>query len=195
MSQILGIIASGISGSKVVTNSFESISTVTVGSGGTTTISFTSIASTWTHLQLRGIAQSARATYSLDGMLIRFNSDSGSNYSFHYLRGNGAAAQAGGGSSTTNATIDSTISSTAAANVFGGFVIDILDYANTNKYKTIRSFGGFDVNGTVSGVGGYVVLASGNWRNTNAITSISITTDYGSDFQNYSHFALYGIKS
>ena len=191
---ILGILASSISGSKAVTNSYESIAKVTVGSGGTTTISFSSIPSTYTHLQLRGIATSARATYALDGMLVRFNSDTGSNYSFHYLRGNGSAAQAAAGTSTTSMTIDSTIPSTAASNVFGGFVVDVLDYANTNKYKTLRSLGGFDVNGTVSGVGGYVVLASGNWRSTSAISSISITTDYGSDFQNYSHFALYGIK-
>ena len=193
MTPILGIIASGITASTLA-NSYESIATASVGSGGTTTISFTSIPSTYTHLQLRGIATSARATYALDGMLVRFNSDTGSNYSFHYLRGNGSAAQAAAGTSTTSMTIDSTIPSTAASNVFGGFVVDVLDYANTNKYKTLRSLGGFDVNGTVSGVGGYVVLASGNWRSTSAISSISITTDYGSDFQNYSHFALYGIK-
>ena len=191
---ILGIIASSISGSKVVTSSYESIATVSVGSGGSSTVSFTSIPSTYQHLQIRAIATSGRGTYSLDGLKLQFNSDTGSNYSFHYLRGNGAAVSAGASANSTSVTLDSIISSTAASNVFGGSVVDILDYKDNNKYKTVRALGGFDVNGTVSGVGGYVVLASGNWRNTNAVTQIDISTDYGSNIQQYSHFALYGIK-
>jgi hypothetical protein len=79
--------------------------------------------------------------------------------------------------------------STGGANVFGTFIIDILDYANTSKYKTQRGLGGADLNGS-----GYISFNSGNWRNTNAITSISLTPLYGSQFAQYSSFALYGIK-
>jgi hypothetical protein len=74
--------------------------------------------------------------------------------------------------------------------LFGTVIIDILDYANTNKYKTQRSLGGNDRNGA-----GYIDFSSGNWRNTNAITSIDIKALYGTGFAQYSHFALYGIAS
>jgi len=77
---------------------------------------------------------------------------------------------------------------TNTASVFAAYVIDILDYANTNKYKTSRNLAGYDNNS-----GGRVSLNSGNWRNTNAITSITLTCR-SDNFQQYSQFALYGIK-
>ena len=70
--------------------------------------------------------------------------------------------------------------------IFGTFIVDILDYANTNKYKTMRALDGFDANGS-----GYAVLWSGNWRSTSAVSTITIT---GGTFAQYSSFALYGIK-
>lgn len=78
--------------------------------------------------------------------------------------------------------------STATANVFGAIVLDILDYADTNKYKTTRSLAGLDSNTA----GGALQLASGSWRNTAAITSITFSS--GTNFQQYSTLALYGIK-
>jgi len=78
---------------------------------------------------------------------------------------------------------------TAGANIFGAFVADILDYKNTNKYKTIRALSGNDQNG-----GGLIGFHSGLWQNTNAITSITITEFNGNNWMQYSHFALYGCK-
>ena len=75
------------------------------------------------------------------------------------------------------------------ANAFAVCVIDILDYANGNKYKTIRTIGGYDING-----GGQEGLFSNLWKNTNAITDITIKVVGGSNFAQYSSFALYGIK-
>ena len=75
--------------------------------------------------------------------------------------------------------------------MFSAHIIDILDYTNTNKYKTVRNLGGFDTN---SAQYGYISLGSVSWRNTNAITSISFTLD-GNNFTQYTQFALYGIKS
>jgi hypothetical protein len=82
---------------------------------------------------------------------------------------------------------------TSTGGSFGVSIVDILDYANTNKYKTVRVLSGVDFNGTLAGYGGYVGPLSGNWRNTSAITSIKINAQTG-NFTQYSQFALYGIK-
>jgi hypothetical protein len=74
------------------------------------------------------------------------------------------------------------------ANTFGTFILDILDYKDTNKYKTARSLDGSDANGS-----GEISLRSGSWRNTAAITSITLTPT-GTGIAQYSSFALYGIK-
>ena len=162
---------------------FESIATTTVGAGGSSTITFTSIPATYSHLQLRGIARNNNSAD--DSFALTFNSDTGTNYSRHGLTGSGTAAASYAGSTVANVGIWAI---SAIANTFGAAVIDVLDYANTNKYKTIRSLNGYDNNGS-----GYIVLTSGNWRNTAAITSITLTANAGT-FQQYSSFALYGIK-
>jgi predicted patatin/cPLA2 family phospholipase len=75
------------------------------------------------------------------------------------------------------------------ASTFGAGVIDILDYADTNKFKTTRTLNG--VSSNASSAIDYIFLVSGLWRSTSAITSITLT---GNNFAQYSHFALYGIK-
>jgi hypothetical protein len=77
---------------------------------------------------------------------------------------------------------------TGTANSFGVFIMDILDYANTNKLKTTRVLHGQDDNSN-----GETGLSSGLWFNTNAITSITIYAAVTNVLE-YSHFALYGIK-
>jgi hypothetical protein len=191
MSLILGILAQS-GGAAVAGSSYESIATVTVGSGGQSSVSFTSIPSTYKHLQVRLFTSTNRGTFALDEMYVNFNSDTGANYSVHNLEGSGSPG-ATGTANTTFAT-SGTIPSSAAPNVFGATVLDILDYADTSKYKTTRSLNGFDLNGTVSGYGGFSQLVSSNWRNTNAITSMTFTMLRGSAFIQYSSFALYGIK-
>lgn len=178
----------------VLVGDFESISTVTVGTA-TTTVSFTSIPATYSHLQIRASYQTSRVTYPLDKIFIRFNSDTASNYSTHVIQGNGASATSS--VENTDKMTDRDMSSTTAATsglVFGGLIMDILDYANTNKYKTARSISGFDTNGTVAGFGGRAGLFSGNWRSTSAITSVTFTVDNAANFSVNSKFALYGIK-
>ena len=169
------------------TTAYESIQTVTVGSGGTASISFTSIPATYTHLQIRGIGRLTGA-YSFEEYAINFNSDTNSNYAYHYLQGSGSVTIGSGGSSTGGGKSGSWLAGTSVtASVFGGAIFDILDYANTNKYKTIKMLGGMDANG--SGYGG---IASSLWMNTNAITTVTLGSV--SNFAQYSQFALYGIK-
>ena len=170
-------------------NSYESIATVTVGAGGSSSISFTSIPSTYKHLQIRGIGRSNRAA-TRDQIAIRFNSDSGANYSMHELSGDGASAAAVGYANETSMGYGPIIgAASATSGIFGGGVIDILDYTNTNKNTTMRSLGGADTNGA-----GKIALDSGAWYNTAAISTITLISATGSSFVEYSSFALYGVK-
>ena len=183
---LLGILASS---RPAAAGDYESIATVTVGSGGSSSITFSSIPSTYAHLQIRYLARTNRADIT-DSIDMNFNSDTGNNYSWHYLRGNGSIASAGAGTSTNDILIGTTVASTGGSNMFGAGVIDILDYSNTNKNTTARASTGEDRNGA-----GFFYFFSGLWMNTNAITSIVLAPTNGTSFTQYSHFALYGIKS
>jgi hypothetical protein len=183
MAPILGIWASAASAA--ATTSYESIAS-TSGTGSSGTITFSSIPSTYTHLQLRIIgrtAQSATSAYSY----TQFNLDSGNNYTIHYLEGNGSSATATAFTPTAGNYVMNTTAASANSNVYSVGVIDILDYANTSKNKTVRSLSGFDNNGS-----GTVNLFSGLWINTNAISTITIVGS--GNWTADSKFALYGIK-
>ena len=186
MSPILGIIASSVSASKIV-GDYESIATVTVGSGGSSSISFTSIPSTYKHLQLRIISRDNQAGTGFNNNIMRINSDSGSNYSNHFTYGDGTSAASGGSASQTSFVSSIYVAANGnTAGIFGVAVMDILDYTNTSKYKTIRTLTGGDANGS-----GIVLMTSSVWQNTAAVTTIAFT---GTTYQQYSQFALYGIK-
>jgi hypothetical protein len=182
MAPILGIYASSASPS-IFATSYESIATATPS--GVTTITFSSIPSTYTHLQLRLLTRTA--TSASDFIAIRFNGDTASNYTYHYLEGNGSSAYAGGAAPDTVITWNGADGGDTA-NTFNACVFDILDYANTNKFKTARFLQGHDLNGS-----GLVGLRSGLWRNTSAINSITVLT-FSPNFATGSSIALYGIK-
>ena len=187
MSPILGIYASQISGHLFApSGAYDSIATVTVGAGGTSTVTFSSIPQTYTHLQIRGIA---RGTVAGDGenIYMQFNGVAGTSYSWHRLLGSGSSVSSGNNPSQPSGVITVVSASGSTANVFGTTVIDILDYANTSKNKTVRGLGGNDQNGA-----GYACFQSFAFNNTSAITSIDITSS--ANWAQYTQFALYGIK-
>jgi len=195
MSPILGIMASQGAGTRG--SSFESIQTITVGSGGSSAITFTSIPQTYAHLQLRGIVRTNR-TGGDDTVSMRFNSDTASNYADHVNYGNGATAAAYAETTQTRITIFGEVySSTQAPNVFAPAVVDILDYASTNKYKTIRSINGAEGGSATTATSSQIRLHSGLWFNSTitGITSITIFSDYGTLVSEYSTIALYGIRA
>jgi hypothetical protein len=186
---IWGITASAMSGHL---SSFDSIATVTVGAGGSSTISFSSISSAYQHLQIRMIVRSAYVG-NTSALKIRFNSDSGSNYyAYHEIYGDGASAAAYVGGSGTAIQVDQFPAANKSASIFGAAVIDILDYTSTVKNKVTRSLTGFDANGS-----GAMVFGSGMWMPSSiaAITQIDITDFNGSNFAQYSQLALYGVKA
>lgn len=167
--------------------SVEAISAITL-SAAQASVEFNNIPGTYSHLQLRMIMRDNRAT-NPDSLNIRFNSDVGSTYSYHYLSGDGSSADYSAGTSTTYIYAGRFPGADQTANIFGTMIVDILDYANGSKYKTTRSLGGYDLNGS-----GVLKLDSGNWRSTSAITSINIAPNVGTTFSTYSSFTLYGIK-
>jgi len=189
---ILGITASSIL--KVSdTGVMFPLQNIVVGSSGASSISFNNIPSTYTHLQIRAFCQTNRGTYGTDSYYLKFNSDTGSNYNSGFLRGNGSSAAAYHFSSAQTSIEIGSASGTTVSSSFGGAVIDILDYANTNKYKTVRVLSGVDINGTIAGYGGFAYLTTGLWMSTSAISSIQFSFD--NTVQRYSNFALYGIKA
>jgi len=179
-----------VGNARFVPTSFEKIATVTVGSGGQANVEFTSIPSGFVHLQIRGIGRSADAVNTGDSIRIRLNADTGSNYSTHALGGDGSVAYVAQAAASQTSGYGTAIPRNGqTASSFGGTVIDILDYTNTNKYKTIRNLGGSDVNG-----GGNIIFGSTAWLSTNAVTSITLYPATATNWTQYSHFALYGIK-
>jgi hypothetical protein len=190
LNNIVGLLDAGIPAS---TNSYESIQTYTLGSSQST-VTFSTIPSTYKHLQLRVLVRGDYVGGNFNNnILVRFNGDSGSNYSRHllYVQDNSTALAFGAASTTSAFAGASPNASTGISNVFAGGVTDILDYANTNKYKTVRTLQGYDTNG---GGKQRLSLESSVWMNTSAVTSIAITSSNADNWVQYSSFALYGIK-
>ena len=197
---LIGTIASSLL-QNVDNGVMDPLQVITVGPSGAANVEFTSIPGTYTHLQVRAFGQTNRETVGFDSMRVQFNGVSGasggSGYTRHGITGNGSSVSAFGADSS-NSNNDCQFAwalGTTTGSSWGTGIIDILDYTNTNKYKTIRSIGGVDLNGTVGGSGGFVGLGSNLFLlNTNAITSIKLIPFVGSTISQYSHFALYGIK-
>jgi hypothetical protein len=184
MSPILGIWASSSAASRADTGAMFPISSVVVGSSGSSSITFSNIPSTYAHLQIRLFGRTTSGNGSdYIGMTM---AGSGSTYTQHQLTGNGSTASAGANNGL--GTIPLQRFPGVGTNIMGTMIIDILDYANTNKNKTIRELGGFETNSD-----GYVALVSGMLVSTAAISSITLTPAAG-NFIQYSQAALYGIK-
>jgi len=183
LSPILGIYASSNYQRVTDTGSYFALGAVTVGSAGASSVTFSSIPATYTHLQIRATMLNASNLYSIK---LRFNGDTATNYSAHQIFATGSIAGAGAETSVDIGLIG--IGAVSTSLYSAGMVTDILDYANTNKYKTVRSLSGGDGNGS-----GQIKISSVGWRSTSAVNSIYINAD-GSTFNQYTSFALYGIK-
>lgn len=166
---------------------FEAIASTTLGSNATT-VTFSSIPATYEHLQVRVFARLTWNTTQTNMNLV-INSDSASNYVTHNLYGNGGSVTASGVINYTFWPIEKFPGLAATSNVFGCAVIDILDYATSNKFKTIRGISGVDRNG-----GGEVHLSSGLWRSTAAVTSLQFGVS-SDQLAAGSVFSLYGLRS
>jgi len=180
---MLGIMASQISGHLFApAGAYDSLATVTL-SASTASVTFAGIPADYKHLQIRGILNISGGDTEAK---LTFNSDStAANYATHQIVGDGATVTATGAASSG---FIKTGITNSTANIYGGMVTDILDYANTSKYKTVRTLAGVDLNGN-----GNMRFASGFYASTSAVTSITLTASSG-NFITYTSFALYGVK-
>jgi hypothetical protein len=189
---IFGITASSNQFAKL--GDFSQIATTTLGSSQST-ITFSSIPQNYTHLQLRLFAQDVRATYGITEIRLVFNSDTSSIYTSHNMYGDGATVSSNSTLNFSSIVLGDGTYGTSTGGTFGAGIADILDYTNTNKFKTVRHISGVDINGTIASYGGRAGLSSGVWRSTTAITSITLTSNSLINFSANSRFDLYGVKA
>jgi len=149
------------------------------------------LAAGYQHLQIRAVARSNRAAAASSLVGFRFNSDTGSNYSWHELIGSGSSVSSDAGTSATSmAYLWRIAGPTADADAYGAMVGDLLDFSDTNKYSTFRLLQGSMHGASQVEIG----LGSGLWMNTAAVTSIDIIEGFGSTFTTGSRFSIYGVK-
>ena len=169
------------------------ISSVTVGSGGASTIDFNSIPSTYTDLILKLSTRSTAANIATE-VRMRFNSDTGANYNWTraYSDGSSTVSQRGSiiGAPYTSFILGSNTSgANTTSNTFGNSEYYIPNYAGSTQ-KSISNDAVLENNATEA----YAYLAAGIWTNTSAINAISLFTN-GANFVQYSTAYLYGISN
>ena len=148
------------------------ISSYTVPSATGSNITFTNIPQTFTHLQIRYFVRNNNSgTVSYPNMYI--NNDGGSSHFYnHLLSGNGTTA--GGGANVNNVFSPGMTgpATGSLANTYACYIIDILDYTSTSKYKTIRAFGGFNDNNTSTTNQGIYLASGANYSILGAVTQL-----------------------
>jgi hypothetical protein len=168
------------------------IASNTVGSGGVSSVTFSSIASTYTDLVVKCSTRSNRAGQTVDLAAITFNGSS-TGYSVRNIYGDYTAAYSSSTSSATNILPQGFSSAASAtASTFSNNEIYIPNYTSSN-YKSVSIDIAQETNSSTANAG-YTTLSAGLWSNTAAITSISIAS-YFDSFSQYSTFYLYGIKN
>lgn len=187
----LGFWAAAGGGGAASNPAMELISTTILGSNQSS-VTFSSITGTYKHLQIRMVTRNSNAGATYDNSsTMTFNGDTTtSNYYWHALEGNGSGVNTPYSNSYVGM-IRNTSTGLNVTNAFAPYIIDILDYANSNKNKTIKSLNGQN-NSTYSSFG--VGLNSGVWFSNSAITSITIGASSGNNWVTGSRFSLYGIK-
>jgi hypothetical protein len=167
-------------------NTYVLIASNTVGAGGASSVTFSSIFNTYTDLKL---VVSARTNWSgvSDNLTISFNGST-SSFSSKLFYGNGASASSISLSDNSNIILYD--GATATSNTFANGEIYIPNYTSSN-YKSFSSDSVSENNATTA----YEYLNAGLWSNTAAITSITLTSQNSASFVQYSTFYLYGIKN
>jgi hypothetical protein len=163
---------------------YESIASYSI-TGTTSNVTFSSIPSTYKHLQIRYTVIANANLFS--DLVMRFNGDSNTNYSQHGYYTPGTSANL---TSYGTDYINYAIAGIQGNNgVPTNSVCDILDYSNTNKYKTVRALSGgcYDTNNV------NIYYQSSLWHNNNAISSIYLQP-YNTSFASGTLISLYGIK-
>ena len=153
-------------------------------------LTFSNIPQTFTHLQARIWGRDASST-TLNASFVQINGFGGTYPTYHALSGNGSTASSVAGTSVL-IPLANLPGANATGNTVGSMIVDILDYTNTNKNKTVRTIGGTDLNGS-----GIVSISSGFLDSTSAITSLTFGGAFNSPFAfaNGTRVDLYGIST
>ena len=159
---------------------YEPIATVTASGGSSTQLVMSSIPDTYTDLVL---ICSINYDSTSSNILLRYNGDSGSNYSTTILSGNGSSATSAGYSNSSSGWLTDYYGGTA--NEYFTKIINIMNYSNNTTYKTAIARSSSASREAEAGVG--------LWRSTSKITSITLIS--GANFNAGSTFTLYGIRA
>lgn len=181
----IGFFGGGASGS------FEHIQTI-YGNNSSLSLTFSSIPSTYKHLQIRYVARTdgGSSAGSLLEFRLRFNGDTGNNYYSHGVMGNGSSVFAPDAYQATYYYVNGGYHGSAMdSNSYVAGICDISDYASSTKNKPVKTLiGGTAVQDSRTG------LMSGVWNSTAAINSITTFQDGNYPFSSQSRFSLYGLK-
>jgi hypothetical protein len=185
------LIPFGILSAAGIGSDYELISTTILG-GAAASVTFSNLgdySATYKHLQIRFTARSTETASNWWSMIAKINGDTGSNYAFHRLTGDGSSVASIAGSSSALPRFGYLLTS-FSGNGFNGGVMDILDPYSTTKNTTLR---------TLSGVTGasrnFIELNSVLWNNTASMNSIEFSIQSGGgNYATGSRFSLYGIK-
>lgn len=184
-----------VAGAGGAAGSYDLLETQVLGTAAAS-ITFASLSTyspTYKHFQIRATARTNRSGADSDPIYLRFNSDSGSNYTRHglggYNFGGSSAVYSNAGTSQTSLFLAEAMPvSSSTTSAFGAFVTDILDPFDTNKNKTVRTLNGMNA------AWSSIELRSGAWLSTSAVSSILIAPLVGTQLIAGSRFSLYGIK-
>lgn len=187
MSPILGLIDSAKTGN-LTSPSMDFLATYEVPAGGVNQISFSSISQAYTHLHIRGVLRNEHPSYSSGSLYWQQNGSGQGNYhNTTWNDTNPSLSWGGAGGAGTPFGVVPT--SNVPSGFFAQWVLDMFDYKNTNKYKTVLFKSGFG-----STTAGYQEVNMGSSSyNTNATTSINFYS-LTSNFIQYSRLTLYGVK-
>jgi hypothetical protein len=169
-------------------STYTLISSTTVGAGGSASITFSSIPSTYTDLILKLSVRSDRATVQ-DTFKITFNATA-SGYSFKRIYGDGTTAASDGSTGDAYLTVGYSVGNTASDSTFGNVELYIPNYAGSYN-KSVSTDGTGESNANTAYQGFFTSL----WSNTAAITSITIEGGTSATLLQYSSAYLYGIKN
>jgi hypothetical protein len=167
-----------------MTATYEKIATNTVASV-TTTISFSSIPATYTDLVLVYSSRS-QGGFDFQNSSIRFNGDTGSNYFYTQMQGNGSIANALSQINLTSIPSGADIGTTQSG-IWSVNIVTIQNYSNSTTYKTLIT--------RVNAPSSFTMARVGLWSSTAAINSITVLRDDSNGFSVGSIFTLYGIKA
>ena len=159
-----------------MTATYIALSTTTIGAS-TATVTFSSIPATYRDLV---VVISGTATGNAPSSKVTFNSDNGNNYNEVAMYGLGSSAAS---FSTPNIAFNQGL---FLQTTQGQYILQILDYAQTNKHKTLLSR---------TDTASYAVFAmAGRYASTNAINTIKLELNGGPSFAAGCTFSLYGIN-